>query len=122
MKRILFIEDEKALQQTLTKILQSADFEVVNAFDGEAGLLLAQKEKPDLILLDVILPKMNGREVLAGLKSNDDTKGIPVIVLTNLESAEEVEYAVGHGATMYLVKANYELNDIVAKIKETLSL
>lgn len=122
MKRILFIEDEKALQKTLSKILETAGFEVINAFDGEEGLALAQKELPDLILLDVILPKMNGKDVLGGLKAGLSTKDIPVIVLTNLESAEEVEYAIGHGATMYLVKANYELNDIVAKIKEIFSL
>lgn len=122
MKRILFIEDEKALQKTLTKMLQVSGFDVINAYDGEEGLALAQKEAPDLILLDVILPKLNGRDVLERLKAGETTKDIPVIVLTNLESAEEVEYAIGHGATTYLVKANYELNDIVGKVKEALSL
>ena len=122
MKRILFIEDEKALQKTLTKTLQASGFEVINAYDGEEGLALAQKEAPDLILLDVILPKLNGREVLERLKAGKTTKDIPVIMLTNLDTAEEVEHAVGHGATMYLVKANYELNDIVGKVKEILSL
>src|SRR3989344_5430902 len=122
MKRILFIEDEKALQKTLTKTLQASGFEVINAYDGEEGLALAQKEAPDLILLDLILPKMNGNDVLERLKKGETTRDIPVIVLTNLESAEEVERAVGHGATMYLVKANYELNDIVGKVKEILPL
>ncbi len=122
MKCILFIEDEKALQKTLTKILETSGFEVINAYDGEEGLALAQSKIPDLILLDVILPKLNGRDVLERLKAGESTKNIPVIVLTNLESAEDVEYAVGHGASMYLVKANYELNDIVEKVKEALSL
>lgn len=122
MKRILCIEDEKALQKTLTKMLQVSGFDVINAYDGEKGFALAQKETPDLILLDVILPKLNGRDVLKRLKAEETTKDIPVIMLTNLESAEDVEYAIGHGATTYLVKANYELNEIVEKVKEILSL
>ena len=121
MATILFIEDETSLQKTLSSILKASGFAVANAYDGEAGLAVAKKDKPDLILLDLILPKMDGFAVLAHLRAEEATKNTPVIVLTNLESAEDVERVIGLGATMYLVKANYDLTDIVAKIKEALA-
>ena len=93
---------------------------VVNAYDGEKGLELAQEAAPDLILLDLILPKMDGFSVLEKLKGDQKTKDIPVIVLTNLESVDDVEKVIGLGATTYLVKANYDLNDIAGKINEVL--
>ncbi len=120
MATILFIEDETSLQKTLSSTLEASGFTVMSAYDGESGLAAAKKDKPDLILLDLILPKMDGFTVLAHLRSDEDTKNMPVIVLTNLESAEDVERVIELGATMYLVKANYDLADIVAKVKETL--
>src|SRR3989344_3912910 len=89
MKRILFIEDESALQKTLGDLLSQEGYEVTPALDGEIGLKLAFSKKPDLILLDLIMPKVNGFEVLKKLKETDETKDIPVIVLTNLESVPE---------------------------------
>ena len=120
MSKILFIEDEISLQTTLGGALKEAGFEIENAYDGEAGLKAAQTSKPDLILLDLILPKMDGFQVLKDLKSGSETKDIPVIVLTNLESADDVGKVIALGATTYLVKSNYELGDIVEKIKEIL--
>jgi len=120
MSKILFIEDEISLQTTLGGALKEAGFEIENAYDGEAGLKAAQTSKPDLILLDLILPKMDGFQVLKDLKSGAGTKDIPVIVLTNLESADDVGKVIALGATTYLVKSNYELGDIVEKIKEIL--
>ena len=120
MSKILFIEDEISLQTTLGGALKEAGFEIENAYDGEAGLKAAQTSKPDLILLDLILPKMDGFQVLKDLKSGAGTKDIPVIVLTNLESADDVGKVIALGATTYLVKSNYELGDIVTKIKEIL--
>ena len=120
MSKILFIEDEISLQTTLGGALKEAGFEIENAYDGEAGLKAAQTSKPDLILLDLILPKMDGFQVLKDLKSGAGTKDIPVIVLTNLESADDVGKVIALGATTYLVKSNYELRDIVEKIKEVL--
>ena len=120
MSKILFIEDEISLQTTLGGALKEAGFEIENAYDGEAGLKAAQTSKPDLILLDLILPKMDGFQVLRDLKSGAGTKDIPVIVLTNLESADDVGKVIALGATTYLVKSNYELGDIVTKIKEIL--
>ena len=120
MSKILFIEDEISLQTTLGGALKEAGFEIENAYDGETGLKTAQTSKPDLILLDLILPKMDGFQVLKDLKSGSETKDIPVIVLTNLESADDVGKVIALGATTYLVKSNYELGDIVEKIKEIL--
>lgn len=120
MKKIIFIEDERTLQKMLGEALVAAGFSVVNANDGETGLQMVRQEMPDLVLLDLVLPKMNGFEVLRELKGDEATKDIPVMVLTNLEAAEDVEKVIALGATTYLVKANYDLPDIVAKVEEVL--
>ncbi len=121
MKKILFIEDEQTLQKTISRYLEQEGYQVNNALDGEIGLEIAKKEKPDLILLDIILPKKNGFEVLKELKEDETTKNIPVIILTNLEGDADVEKALSLGANTYLVKANYRLEEISNKIKETLN-
>jgi len=93
---------------------------MISAMDGDEGLKLAGAEKPDLILLDLILPKINGFDALEQLKDNLSTKDIPVIVLTNLEGTGDVEKALELGATTYLVKANYTLEEVLQKIKQAL--
>ena len=120
MKKILFIEDESALQKTFGKVLEKESFEVIPALDGEIGLRLAKSEKPDLILLDLILPKLNGFEVLQKIKEDEEIKNIPIIVLTNLETMDNVDRAIRLGATTYLVKANYTLKEVISKVKKTL--
>ena len=120
-QKILFIEDESALQKTFQDFLKQEDYEMVSALDGKTGLEMARKEKPDLILLDLVLPKMHGFEVLQTLKSDEKTKEIPIIVLTNLEAMSDVEKALELGATTYLVKANYSLEEVVQKIKKALN-
>jgi len=120
MAKILFIEDESALQKTVGQVLEQEGFEVSSATDGELGISKAREVKPDLILLDLILPKKDGFEVLTELKKDPTTKEIPVIVLTNLEGTQDVERALELGAKTYLVKANYELEELVKKIKENL--
>lgn len=121
-KTILIIEDEPDLQRTLGEILHKHNIKVIKALDGELGLKLAQKEKPDAILLDLILPKKDGFDVLAELKRNTETKKIPVIILTNLEGIMDVQKALSIGATNYLVKANYDLSEVVNYIKKILNL
>jgi DNA-binding response OmpR family regulator len=116
MKKILIIEDESALQKTLGEILSQQGYEVLPALNGEVGLKLAQSKKPDLILLDLILPKIHGFDVLKKIKDNPETKEIPVIVLTNLESMKDIKKALELGATTYLVKANYSLKELTVKI------
>ena len=120
MQTILFVEDEPTIQKTLSLALTQEGYDVKNALDGEIGLKLAREIKPNLILLDLILPKMDGFEVLEELKEDDDTKDIPVIVLTNLESSQDIEKALVLGATTYLVKANYDLKEVIEKIKENI--
>jgi len=119
-KKILFVEDEAALQKTLGDVLEQEGYRVIRALDGEAGFKMAQAENPDLILLDLVLPKMHGFEVLKALKSDEATKSIPIIVLTNLESMGDIEKALELGATTYLVKASYSLEEVVNKIKKAL--
>jgi len=120
MKKILFIEDAPDFQKEIGEALKLEEFKILAALDGEAGLELIKKEKPDLILLDLILPKKDGFTVLKEIKEDENLKDIPVIVLTNLEGMGDVEKAMSLGATTYLVKANYELDDVVTKIKKTL--
>jgi len=120
MKKILFIEDEAALQKTLGDVLSQEGYKVLGALNGEIGLNMAKTEKPELILLDLVLPKMHGFEVLKALKEDAETKDIPIIVLTNLESMGDVEKALELGATTYLVKASYTLEEVVSKIKKAL--
>lgn len=120
MATILFIEDEAALQKTVTDALEPHGYTVLKALDGEIGIRLAKEKQPDLILLDLILPRKDGFEVLQELIGMDATRHIPVIVLTNLEGTEEIEKALTLGATTYLVKANYSLEDILKKVEETL--
>jgi len=121
MKKILFIEDEPTLQKAINKFLENKGYETTSATDGELGIKMAKKILPDLILLDIILPKMNGFEVLKELKKDESTKNIPIIVLTNLEGSADVEKAISLGAKDYLVKANYELSEIAEKISKTLN-
>jgi len=93
---------------------------MIPALDGETGLEVAKTKKPDLILLDLILPKVHGFDVLKQLKEDPGTKGIPVIILTNLEGIGDVDRAIGLGATTYLVKAKYTLEEVLEKIKKAL--
>ena len=102
------------------EFLEKAGFKIIQALDGEIGLNLAEKEKPDLILLDLILPKISGFEVLKRLKENKETKDIPVIILTNLEESTDVGKSLELGATTYLVKSDQSLDDVLERIKETL--
>lgn len=120
MKTILFIEDESVLQKTFGEVLGQEGYEMISALDGETGLRLARDKKPNLILLDLILPKVHGFEVLRKIKEDKDIKNIPVIVLTNLEGIKDVDKAIELGATTYLVKAQYSLEEVVGKIKKAL--
>ena len=120
MTKILIVEDEPTLNKALTEFLSEDGFEVISVFDGEEAVNLARTKKPDLILLDIVLPKKDGYEVLDELKADEKTAKIPIILLTNLESAENIQKAFDKGATTYLVKSNYKLEEVVRKIKETL--
>ncbi|RJQ37550.1 response regulator [Candidatus Parcubacteria bacterium] len=120
MAKIVFIEDEPALQQSLGDFLRSNGHEVMAALNGEDGLAMIQKEHPDLVLLDVILPRMNGIEVLRAIRNDPATQATAVIMLTNSEAGETIEEAVRLGAKAYLVKTSYSLDEVSEKVKNVL--
>jgi DNA-binding response OmpR family regulator len=119
-KRILLVEDEEMLSNMYQVKFQNDGFTMIKANNGEEGLQLADKEKPDFILLDVIMPKMDGFTVLKKLKENPNTKNIPVLLLTNLGQDEDVKKGNELGAVGYLVKANITPSEVVAKVKSLL--
>ncbi len=119
-KKILFIEDDNILQKAIGEMLQKEGFECISAFDGKEGLEKIKTEKPDLVLLDLILPRKDGFAVLEEMKKDEKTKEIPVIVLTNLEDFESLQKTMDKGVKAYLVKSEYSLEEVVQKIKETI--
>jgi len=120
MKKIIVVEDEQILQKALSIELLGAGFEVMSAFDGAAGLALVQKQIPDLVLLDLTMPKMNGFDVLKELKAKKETKSIPVIILSNLGQDQDKEKAMSLGATDYYIKSSTDLTLLTEKIKHVL--
>ena len=120
MKKILFIEDEAALQKAVGSALGDAGYEIISATNGDDGARLAASILPDLILLDLMLPQKDGFAVLADLKKDPMTAKIPVIIMSNLEGTADVDRALSLGATTFLVKMNYKLDEIVEKIKGVL--
>ena len=121
-KKILIIEDDSILQEALLEFLTAEGFETISALDGEEGVKIGKEKKPDLILLDIVLPKMDGYEVLKAMKADESTKKIPIILLTNLGSLNDVQKALDLGATTYLIKADYKLEEVTRKIKEVLNI
>ena len=119
-KTIVIVEDEMGMRDSLREVLESSGHAVVTAEDGEKALEIISDQKVDLVLLDIILPKKDGFEVLKELKENEKTKAIPVVLTTNLSDPKDIQKALDLGATTYLVKSNYSLADIVAKVDEVL--
>ena len=117
IKKIVVVEDEGILSKALSIELLSAGYQVLTANNGEAGLALVQKELPDLVLLDLMLPKMNGFDVLAALKKDEATKAIRVIILSNLGQDEDRKKGLALGALDYYVKSSTDLSAITEKIK-----
>lgn len=118
MKKLLIIEDETVLQDALKKVFSAEGYEVFQAYDGDEGSAFVKDKKPDIVLLDLVLPKKHGFEVLEEMKKSDELKNIPVLILTNLEESEEVMKAIELGARGYLIKANYALSEVLAKVKD----
>jgi DNA-binding response OmpR family regulator len=115
--RILLVEDDAVLAKVLAEELAEADFDVLQAYDGEAGLQSTLEKKPDLVLLDVLLPKKSGFEVLEAIKKSPETSQIPIIMLTMLGSDEDIKKGLQMGATDYIVKSQHALPEIVEKVK-----
>lgn len=121
-KKVLIVEDDNALKSVLGDKLKSEDFLVLTAKDGEEGLRVALKNKPDLILLDVVMPKMNGLKMLEKLREDEWGEHVPVLLLSNDDDPEHIKETLKYNASDYLIKSDWELEDIIKKIKETLRL
>lgn len=119
-KLILITEDETAVLKLLSRRLSEEGFEVEQAKDGKQGLELALKTHPDLILLDIVMPLMDGLTMLKALRQDEWGKEVPVIVLTNLSDADRINEALSDGVFDFLVKSDWKLDDIVKKIKNKL--
>lgn len=119
-KKVLIVDDEKILLDLLSSKIGRKGFAVVEACDGEEGLQKALSEHPDIILLDIVMPKMDGITVLKKLRQDSWGKNVPVIILTNLNTAESVEDSVANGAYDYLVKIDYTLDDLVGIVERKL--
>jgi DNA-binding response OmpR family regulator len=118
--KILLIEDEEMLANMYEVKFKNEGYDLTKAMDGSMGLELAKSTTPDFILLDIIMPKMDGFSVLKTLKEDAVTKNIPVMLLTNLGQDEDVQRGKQLGAVGYLVKANITPSEVVASVKREL--
>ena len=114
--RVLIIEDDRFLRRACEASLQKQGFAVTTAVDGEAGLAAVKRERPDLVLLDLLMPKLSGVEVLRTVKRDAEIRAIPVVILSNSSRAEDREEVMTLGAVSYLVKANLSLRELGAYI------
>lgn len=116
-KKILFADDDVNLMEILQLKFKSEGYDVVSAYDGEEALIKMRAEKPDLVVLDITMPKMNGYTLVREMKSDETLKGIPVIVLSGKDTMQDIFKIEGVGT--YLVKP-FEFDDLLAKVKEQL--
>lgn len=120
-KSILLVEDDVFMLEILSEKLLKSGFEVNIAKDGEECMKILESLKPDIILLDILMPKMDGVEVLRKMKISPELSSIPVVVLSNLGQKEEIDIALGLGAKDYIIKANFTTKEIIEKIKNVLN-
>ena len=121
-KLVLIVEDEKPMARLLVESFKEAGLHTVVATQGDTGLAQALSERPDLILLDIVMPGMDGLTMLKKLRQDTWGKTVPVILLTNFGDTDKIIAATESGAYGYLLKANWEIKDIVAKVREALHL
>ena len=118
--KILIIEDDKFLIKLYSDKLRRAGFEVVEAISADEGLNKVFLEKPDLVILDLILPQKSGFEILSEIKLDSETKNIPVVILTNLEQESDVKRGLELGAAAYLIKTDFSISQLPELVKENL--
>ncbi len=119
-KRLLLMEDEKVLGEILFAKLSREGFDIQWELDGEAGLASMKKQKPDLILLDIVMPKMDGYDVLEAMHKDETLKKIPVVVISNSGQPVEIERILSLGVKDYIVKAQFSPEEVIAKIEKYL--
>jgi len=117
-KKILWVEDDKFLSDIIAKKFSGEGCILFHSIDGQEALTLAEKEKPDIILLDILLPGMDGFTILEKLKASPTTKSIPVIILSNLGQKKDLERSKQLGATQFLIKATVTLDEIITEVKK----
>lgn len=118
---VLVIEDDKFLRELLVRKLASEGFDVQNAIDATAAFIILEQRKPAIILLDLILPEVSGFEILARIKKDPKIADVPVIILSNLGQKEDTDKAMALGAKDFMVKANFTLDEITAKVRATIA-
>ncbi len=121
-KKILIAEDEEAMLSALVSKFEKSGFEVIPAQDGEEGLTKALEEKPDILILDIIMPKIDGLELIKKIREYKWGAHVPIIILTNLSDAYNISEAGKYGVYDFLVKTDWRLDDIVKLAKEKLNV
>jgi len=116
-KNILIIEDDDFFRELISKKLSANGFEPLEAVNGLRGIEKVRQQKPDLVLLDLLLPNIDGFEVLSTLKSDPNTSSIPVVILSNLDTREDIERGLKLGASDFLIKSQTASDEIISKIK-----
>ena len=119
-KKILLIEDDDMLRDLITKRLTKGGYQIVQSIDGISGLKAVEDEKPDLVLLDIVLPGIDGYEILGKIKNNALLSKTPVVMLSNLSQKDDVEKALKLGAADYFIKINFTSEEVLEKIKNIL--
>jgi DNA-binding response OmpR family regulator len=119
---ILLVEDDVFLSSIYQKKFEMEGFKVTPVDNGEKVLGEAKKKKPDIVLLDILLPKRDGFSVLSQLKADPEVKDVPVILLTNLGQKDDVDKGLQAGAADYLIKAHFKPSEIVEKVKKILKI
>jgi len=121
MAKILIVEDDPLMSRMYQKIFTFENYEVEMAGDGQEGLDKAREVTPTLILLDVMMPKLNGLQVLEKLKEDPKTKAVPVVMLTNLAGQQDAETALAKGAIKYIIKSEHDPKEVADMVKEILA-
>jgi len=116
--KIVLVEDDAILSKVIDEELSEAGFDVIKTFDGPKGLAVIKSKKPDLVLLDLMLPGMHGFEVLSEMKKDPEVQSIPVIILTMLGSDDDIKKGIQLGAVDYIVKSQHAVGEIIDKIKD----
>jgi DNA-binding response OmpR family regulator len=120
LKTILIVEDDESMVEALAEKFNSSGFQVITAKNGEEGLALALSKHPDIILLDIVMPKLDGLSMLKKLKEDAWGAFAPVVILTNLSDNQKLAEALEIGVVEYMIKAEVKLSDIVLRIKRVL--
>ena len=118
--KILIVEDENFLLDMYKMKFEQGGFEVITAVDGEEAIRTSKREKPDIILLDIMMPKINGFGVLENLKASPITKSIPVLIFSNFSQKEKIKKGIALGAVDYFLKTNYTPTQVLEKVKDIL--